>query len=199
MGCKLPSSSAICPTEIIDGELRIWIGSHYVYYYNKAFKYNFKLDDIAFTYSPIYVYLSNDTHKMVIRKDGTYSIYTADNILLAYGTCNISEAFSKLHIVQGGALSYSNNGFRDFAGQIEKPITLIQIDDIEDEMLLSIRGDYNRYMINPLECKEYLQDVASNNYPFPEITIYDNGVFQEFHERYFIHSEVFKSGEEVIV
>ena len=91
MSFKFRRDGAVFPTEVTNGCLVIKLGSTDVSVPFPFLKRDFKYDNTEFPMSNIMVYLKDDEGTIIMRFDGTATIYNKDNTVIV-----IREVFEKM-------------------------------------------------------------------------------------------------------
>lgn len=191
MGCRLTEGGAIFPVEVKDGDLKIWVGSRYVSYHSKSFKIDFPKNTIAFPSSTIFAYLRNPSHQMVLRYDGTWSLYLKDNTLVGYGDFDLESIMSRLKYFSAGIYVYPGSGPVDSQDKwVARKTSFIYIED--DEYVLQVLDKNESFIIKPAECPEYMDALVMAYGTDPTITEVNDNLLTEISNKYTIPAEEVK-------
>lgn len=105
MSAKVALNSHVFPTSAKDGILYIHVGYNYIEIpipYNYEFPYDNKHD----IHGDIMCYLSNKDYKLIIRFNGSVTLYTSENVVIGMKNIEIPNFESLLNIWSLGAVMH---------------------------------------------------------------------------------------------
>jgi hypothetical protein len=93
MSLKFRRDGAVFPTEVRSGELIIHMGTLKVNIPFKFLKEDFGYDNTEFSLSNIMCYLRNDKHTIIMRFDGTVTLFNEDNVVVGFTKFDLNDIY----------------------------------------------------------------------------------------------------------
>lgn len=158
MSAKLVVGGSTFPTECIKGDLSIFIGED-TYHIELPFIAGqvFPKSNAYFTSDKIFVYLKNDKFQVVLRWDGTATVYTLDNTVVLIKRFELPDFFNNYKMWERCSVRDSNKE------------NYYKVDLINKDEHYWIDCGYigEMYHLQIQENKEFYQDLFNATYFYP--------------------------------
>lgn len=189
MSIKFRRDGAVFPTEVKDGKLRIFIGSQFREIPLKFLKDDFPYDVTAYQQCNIMCYLENDSKIIVMRYNGTVTIYTKDRVVIGFTKFNPKDLYTQTNHIPVGVCAY-NSGRKV---ETLYYCTLYRFKDEHDEYALEDLGSLEPYIFKVSENPKYAMDVSAGDRTNPRHRLIDNMYYAGNDEGYPIIGSLVKA------
>lgn len=166
MSARLPCGNQMFPTVGDDGLIKIIMGNYFIPI-EIPYREKFELDNhTCINHTNIICYLENAEHKIVIRRDGSLTRYTKDNIVIGNIHISLPEEIFKITIIPKGIVKVYGNSVLN--SNYILPDNSIVLSTPLDEGFYDVPIQFN---------KEYMDRLNSYLTFEPIITIVDGDLY----------------------
>jgi len=187
MSIKFRHDGAVFPTEVKDGNLIIHMGDNKVEISFKFLKRDFNYDATYFPTCNIMCYLADNEGYIIMRFDGSVTIFNKDNIVTGFTSFNIQDIYDKTIYLPIGAVKQGKD--------ITKYHRLCTLYGTKDgsNLCLECIGDPEPIFITLDENPLYVRDIAKGNRYFPRLKKIATNVYGDVDDDYIIHGSPIKN------
>ena len=181
MSFKFRRDGAVFPTEVTNGCLVIKLGSTDVSVPFPFLKRDFKYDNTEFPMSNIMVYLKYDEGTIIMRFDGTATIYNKDNTVIGFSKFDKESIYQHTAYIPHGIVSVVKDGKIKY----QMKCTIYSA-GYPDEMFLESVIDSEPIMFKPSENPEFCKAIANGNRYSPRLVQVASNCYEDQENGYSI-------------
>ena len=181
MSLKFRRDGAVFPTEVIDGNLIVKMGTIDLKFPFPFLKRNFSYDCTNFPMSNILCYLKDDEGTIIMRFDGTVTVYDNDDVVIGFTKFNVDDIYQYTSVIPHGAVSHMSG---DRITHQTKCFIYVIKD--RDELFLEVINDSEPIMFTMKDNVLFLQEVLKGNRYFPRLLNYGANQYGDDDGKYII-------------
>ena len=195
MSIKFRHDGSVFPTEVKEGNLIIYVGTQTISIPFKFLKDDFKKDNTRFPMSNIMCYLENETKIIVMRFDGTVTVYTPDLEVIGFTKFDKELIYQHTFYLGVGLVGKGISKGKT-ASHVE--CTIYSLHESR-EFILEVAGDYEHVIFYPDDNPEFVDDILRGTRFYPRLEKIGTNLYAEVSGRYQIVGYPVKTDRDVMI
>lgn len=194
MSIKLRRDGATFPTEVKDGSLIIHLGDYRISIDFKFLKEDFEYDNTEFPMCNVMCYLNNGNHIIIMRFDGTVTIYTQDYTVIGFTKFDKQLIYNNTTYLPVGTVLHLNKVGEVVGHTLSTIYSIKNIDDSKEQcLILECIGDPEPIVFYAKDNPKFCDEILHGTRHFPRLIKRSVNLYADDSNSYIVNGRAIKT------